>query len=186
MVESFFIDTQSDSGEIKNECALQFELGCLFRRKGYSLNFECPLKVPSHPHSTRKQKTNLDLFVKRGRKSTAIELKMPLSGRVPLTMYDFCADISFLEMIIEHNEAKRGLAVMVTNEHNFWEGYLREGIYPYFRNSKELSGEVKKPTGSSKSKTTVFIKGNYVLRWENVGNPLMPENSKFLVVEVGC
>ena len=189
LVESFFIDAQVDSGEIKNEHALQFEIGCLFRRKSYSLSFEYPLKVPRHPSSTKRQKTNLDLFVERRGENTAIELKLPLSGRVPETMYDFCADISFLEMIVKHRKAKKGLAVMATNNSNFWSGHLEDGIYPYFRNSKKLSGKIEKPTGDSK--TTVFIEGNYVLKWKNVKNLLMlgdskPENSKFLVVEVRC
>src|SRR5262249_55870117 len=146
-----------------NEHGLQLELGIHLRSLGYRVQFERPFSVSVRANSTKRPKRELDMLVVRGETKTAIELKTPLAGRVPESMYDFCADIQFVEQLIEMKYADFGFCLLVTNERQFWHSDLRfDGIYGFFRNSNlALTGMIEKPTGARDSK--LLIAGTYTL-----------------------
>src|SRR5579883_3088901 len=158
-VETFLDADHREAGPVYNEHSLQLELGCFLRGRGYSVEFERPFATTSLPGSTRKAKRELDMLVVSGEYRSALELKVPLAGRVPETMYDFCADIEFVEGLVRARVAERGMALLVTDEGQFWRGEPR-GIYEAFRRADaQLSGIVVKPTGAKDS--TISLSGRY-------------------------
>ena len=117
-----FLDTpEPKTGPISNERALQLELGCYLRDRGYRVEFEKSFNVQALDTSTRKPKRNLDLLLSEKGPRLGIELKVPLAGRVPETMYDFCADIEFIEALVRLKYVDKGLCILVTNNHHFWQ-----------------------------------------------------------------
>jgi hypothetical protein len=125
--------------QIYNECALQLELALYLRLCGHSVCLELPFSVRSLEESSRRPKRELDVWVSDGTTRTAIELKVPLQGRVPETMYDFCADLEFVESIVRAREADCGYCLLVSNNRQFWEGATSEqSIYRFFRQKGTL------------------------------------------------
>ena len=182
LIERFFILENAGGKRIENERALQLELALMFRNLGYDARFEAIQNVPANARSTKKQKSNLDIMVEKNGEFVAIELKVPLAGRVPETMYDYCADISFIEAIVESGQAQTGYSVMMTNDTGYWSGNLTTGIYAPFRQSEfTLHGEIEKPTGAQKTK--LFLGGEYNLHWKSVGNTNLMRGARFLSAE---
>lgn len=182
LIEQFFSLENSSGKRVENERALQLELALMFRDLGYDARFEAIQNVPANALSTKRQKSYLDIMVRKNGEFVAIELKVPLAGRVPETMYDYCADISFIEAIVESGQAQSGYSVMMTNDAGYWTGNLKSGIYAPFRQSKFLlHGEIEKPTGAQKTK--LFLDGEYRLQWKEVGNINLMRGAKFLVAE---
>ena len=190
VLEQFFATKNSNIEAIKNERGLQLELGLMFRQRGYRVLFEVPCDVCKHQEQKKKQKRNIDLLVIDQRKNEryAIELKVPFSGRVPETMYDFCADIAFIEAVTNKKKdcIGRGICILVTSDKLYWSGGKESGIYaPFRKNEYPLSGKIKKPTGLKKADEWVYINGSYLLSWVGIGNRrLLPDGGKFLIVEV--
>lgn len=180
----FFSEQFQDAQTVENERGLQLELGFMFRSRGFDVHFEVSCAVPSHVRQTKRQKRDIDLLVTDGTMHLAIELKVPLSGRVPETMYDFFADVAFVEAVVDSGIADKGLCILLTSDHHFWSGRETDGIYGPLRvQGCPLQGEYEKPTGERN--TTVFVSREYYLSWSNLGNRhLLSDTGKFVVVEV--
>ena len=180
----FFSEQSQDARTVENERGLQLELGLMFRSRGFDVRFEVSCVVPSHARQTKRQKRNIDLLVTDGTMHLAIELKVPLSGRVPETMYDFFADVAFVEAVVGSGIADKGLCVLLTSDQHFWSGREIDGIYGPLRvQGCPLQGEYEKPTGERN--TTVFVSREYYLSWSNLGNRhLLSNTGKFVVVAV--
>lgn len=131
LIEKFLNDDSLPVGTIENERALQLELGLFLRQQNHAVQFEKVCKVATHGSQTKQQKRNLDLLIGEASNALSIELKVPLAGRVPETMYDFIADIAFVEAIINSGIATRGICLMVTDDPLFWSGKA-QGIYRLF------------------------------------------------------
>lgn len=185
-IEKFLDTPRSGAGPIFNEHGLQLELGIHLRLLGYEVQFERPFAVSQRASATKRPKKELDMLVIHKEMKTAIELKTPLAGRVPETMYDFCADIQFVEQLIEMKFADAGFCLLVTNERQFWHSDLRhEGIYGFFRNSNlPLTGIIEKPTGARDS--ALVVTGSYSLgpSWKPLGNSNLMLDSRYLLVSI--
>ena len=180
----FFSEQSQDARTVENERGLQLELGLMFRSRGFDVRFEVSCAVPSHARQTKRQKRNINLLVTDGTIHLVIELKVPLSGRVPETMYDFFADVAFVEAVVGSGMADEGLCILLTSDQHFWSGRETDGIYGPLRvQGCPLQGEYEKPTGERN--TTVFVSQEYYLSWSNLGNRhLLSDTGKFVVVEV--
>lgn len=185
-IESFLAAPIPNVGPVFNEHGLQLELGIHLRCLGYEIQFERPFKLENRSDTTKKPKRELDMLVLRNGHRVAVELKTPLAGRVPETMYDFCADIQFVEQLIAMQFADAGLCLLVTTDRQFWHSDLRgDGIYGYFRNSAMLlNGAVGKPTGARD--TIVVLAGSYNLApaWKPLGNSNLLADARYLLVSV--
>lgn len=183
-IATFLATPPLDCGPLYNERSLQLELGVFLRSRGFGVEFERPFRVEFQTGSTRKPKRDLDIIAVKEGTTTAIELKVPLSGRVPETMYDFCTDVAFVESIVRMGAADKGICLLVTNERQFWYGVNEVGIYSYFRGPDvTLGGMIQKPTGGRD--TTVSLLGQYQLApaWRNADERLM-QGARYLMVEV--
>ena len=149
-IENFLAAPPEDAGTIYNERSLQLELGYHFRCQKFGVEFERPFKAPRPAGSTNKPKTNLDLLVTGNDKRVAIELKVPLNKRHPETLYDYCADIEFVEALVRNGQVDRGFCLLMTNDHVFWEDSGRGSeIHNCFRQAGTvLTGPIAKPTGA--------------------------------------
>jgi hypothetical protein len=136
-------------GEITNEISLQLELGIALRQSGFVVEFERHFVGQRLLGSSKKAKSYLDIFVKKDGKTTAIELKVPLSGQHPETMYEFCADVEFVESIVRAGKASEGICLLLTNDRVFWQDSGRgSAIHNLFRcTGTEASSSIPKPTG---------------------------------------
>jgi hypothetical protein len=135
--------------------------------------------------STLRPKTNLDLLVEVDGFKVAIELKVPLNGQHPETIYSFCADLEFVEAIKRAEMANSGYCVMATPDGAFWRDSGRGSpIHNLFRAPGEvLSGTIGKPTGAKDS--CVVLQQSYVASeaWRDLDNRLL-ERGRYLLVEV--
>jgi hypothetical protein len=179
-VREFLEGKEIDVGPVYNEHSLQMELGCFLRMRRYSVEFERPFEISPLPGSTRRGKRELDLFLTCDGRTTVLELKVPLAGRVPESMYDFCADLAFVEGLVRHKMAETGLALLVTNNRQFWQGRPM-GIYEAFRQpNAKLGGNIGKPTGGIHE--TVVLSGSYDLSWRNLSNTGLLVDARYLLV----
>ncbi len=159
LIEAFFQRPPDSCGAIYNERSLQLELAYYFRQVGAHVEFERPYRITPLPGATCKAKSNLDLIVQMDGETVAMELKVPLNGRHPETLYDFCNDIAFVEAIVQEKFANRGFCLFVTNDRTFWTDSGRGSpVHDLFRRKgTELSGAVQKSTGGKD--TAVVILG---------------------------
>lgn len=132
-------------------------------------------------------KRNLDLLVRNNGKTTAIELKVPLNGRHPETLYDFCNDIAFVEGILRAGHADTGFCLLLTSDRVFWSDSGRGSpIHNFFRRKGSLlNGAIQKPTGAAN--TTVVVRGKYFPAdlWVGVRDPrLMGDGAQYLAIEI--
>jgi hypothetical protein len=184
-IVQYLSEPPAEAGPIYNERSVQLELGYAFRRDGFQVEFERPFRVPRQAGSTLKPKQNLDLLVRAGVETAAIELKVPLNGQHPETMYAFCADIEFVEALKQAGVVNHGFCLMFTNDRTFWEDSGRgSAIHDAFRCvGKEIGGLVQKPTGARDS--AVMLSGGYRFaeQWRGVAPRLLP-NARLLLVQV--
>ncbi|RYD59213.1 MAG: hypothetical protein EOP60_02405 [Sphingomonadales bacterium] len=185
-IENFFASPPSDAGQIANERALQLELACHFRSLGWPVRFEVGLLAPRLSGSTLKPKLNLDLLVEVEGKRVGIELKVPLNGQHPETIYSFCADIEFLESIKRSNQVDLGFCLMATSDRVFWTDSGRgSAIHNQFRAIDGLlSGIIPKPTGLRDS--CVALAGSYAAAhvWKPISGNNLFQDGRFLLLEV--
>jgi hypothetical protein len=187
-IESFFSKAPDACGSIYNERSLQLELAFAFRIAGFDVKFERPIRVPRPAGSTKKEKYNLDLIVSRNGQSAAVELKVPLNRRHPETMYDFCADLEFVESIMTAGKAEYGYCLMVTNDKVFWDDSGRGSrIHNLFRQpGSMLHGIVLKPTGKDKDSEAVIVSGSYRVpdKWREIQEERLIKDARYLLIEV--
>ncbi|OHC99087.1 MAG: hypothetical protein A2885_18935 [Sphingopyxis sp. RIFCSPHIGHO2_01_FULL_65_24] len=182
-LHSFFRSPPADCGMIASERALQLELGLFLRTRNMAVDFERSLKADRLPSSTLKKKHNLDLLVSSAGQRAGIELKVPLNGQHPETIYAFFADIEFLEAIKRAGMIDDGFAIMMTPDRAFWTDSGRGSpIHNLFRQpGSSVTGLIGKPTGARDS--AVMIEGCYTVSgsWQDCG--LLP-HARFLLVEI--
>ena len=186
VIKKFFRSPPKDVGSIYNERSLQLEIGYLLRCEGFEVQFERPFNAERPTESTKPPKTNLDLFVIVQQETTAIELKVPLNKRHPETLYDYCADLEFVEALIRSGQVQFGLCLMMTNDPVFWQDSGRGSeIHNYFRRNGEiLTGTIGKPTGARD--TNIVLTGRYspAAQWcESISSRLM-DGARYLLTEV--
>lgn len=182
LVCQFLRERLSTAEAIENERGLQVEIGLMYRQHNLNVRFEVSCDVPHNPQHTRPQKRDIDILVSDGARRLAIELKVPLAGRVPETMFDFCADIAFLEAVVSSGVAHRGACILVTNDSKYWSGRSNDGIYRPFRTGVALHGQVTKPTGQRD--TVVYLAGSYRFSWVELANEKLLSGGRYLMTEV--
>lgn len=185
-IKGFLLSPPEDVGPIYNERSLQLELGCYLRREKFKVQFERPFHVESPKGSTKRPKTYLDLLVVGKTGNTAIELKVPLNQRQPETLYDYCADLEFVEALMRSGACEFGACLLVTDDPTFWQDSGRgSDIHNYFRRKGEvLTGTISKPTGERDS--CVVLTGNYSpsTEWRDLPNTRLMKNARYLLTEV--
>ncbi|MDD0823785.1 hypothetical protein PTQ27_04765 [Mannheimia sp. AT1] len=67
--------------------------------------------------------------------------------------------------------------ITFSEDKNFYTGFKKDGIYDYFRNGKEISGYIEKPTG--KDKFEIKLESSYKVIWED-----FDEDKKFYIVKI--
>ncbi|WP_112351423.1 hypothetical protein [Shewanella benthica] len=163
--------------QIYNEFSLQHELGIILRGlvTGSLVQFE---RNVSYFGLTKSEfvKKEIDIVVydSPSKPQAAIELKFPQNGQHPEQMFKSCKDIVFIEQLKESG-FDRAYFIVFADDRLVYEGG-GDGIYPYFRSEKKLTGPIRKPTGSRDE--TVTIRGEYTLKWNEVYGSM-----KYAIVE---
>ena len=185
-LREFLVDPPATVGPISNERSLQLELAFGLRESGFEVEFEKCLRVPRLDGSTLKPKVNLDLFVRMDGKRYAVELKVPVNGQHPETMYAFCADIEFVEAIVRAGHADSGVALMLTDDAVFWRDSGRGSwMHNHLRVAgSPMTGSIRKPTGAKDS--NVMLAGIYDVAtcWGSPCNDRLLPGSRSLIVEI--
>jgi hypothetical protein len=157
------------------------------------------------PMPTKKTEI-LDIFVESEDQNILVELKyrtkeIELSYRgenynlkghsaCDQGRYDFIKDICRLERFIEKNPNSMGLAILLTNDHEFW--VPAKKVNPndvHFRidEGKTLRGTLKwlpaASTGTTKGREDPHIlKSSYLINWKDYS--LIPQNFRYTYVEI--
>ena len=132
------------------EATFQFHL-LMELASGYNRNSIFPERSIEYYGLTDLTKKEIDIVIeldKDHNDTVAIELKMPMNGEVPEQMFSFIKDIKFLEELKESNKFSKCYLITVTNDHKFWSGIKKDGIYLYFREEQIITGPFTKPTGN--------------------------------------
>lgn len=181
-IESFIERVGRGEIEIYNEFSLQHELGIHLREALNSQNAE-PTKVQFERNVSffdlqkdifEKKEIDVCIFNADKTHCEVIELKFPRNGQHPEQMFSFCKDLVFLEQLLDAGFKKASLLILA-HDPLFYTGG-GEGIYPYFRCGKPLTGRIQKPTG--KKDKELYIKGTYYIKW----HPIMGE-LKYALIE---
>lgn len=162
LIEEFFKEAIENNIEIYNEFSLQHELGIFLRNSlpEYKVQFERNISFFGISGTIKKE---IDIVIYNDNEKHAIELKYPVNGQYPETMFSFIKDIKFMEQLKE-NGFNSTYAVTLVDDHNFYEGTKVDGIYAYFRNRKIINGLISKPTGKKDESFTV--NGSYNISWK--------------------
>ena len=173
--------------EIYNEFSFQHELGIFLREqlkyKDYKIQFERNVKDFGYIPKDKNEKKEIDIVILNkyeNNEKYAIELKFAnaTNGQYPEKMFSFIKDIHFMETV----KAKckgfvRNYCITIVEDENFYKKKGKiDGIYAYFRNGKQITGDIEKPTG--KEKYSISLKKTYQIIWQDFG-----ENKKFYIVE---
>ena len=180
LVKGFFSYIEAENIELYNEFSFQHELGIFLRREleGYTIQFERNVSYFSISNQTIKKEIDISIFNKDKSERYAIELKHPLNGQYPEQMYSFVKDIKFMEELKENGFTKTAVVVLVSDR-PFYQGRSNQGIYRYFREEYQVYGEIYKPTGATKGKESIVLKGTYNFQWQQLEN-----NKKYFMIEI--
>lgn len=86
--------------------------------------------------------------------------------------FDFWFDVSRLERLVERQEVKAGLAILLTNEHGYWKsgraGTLVQAFRPY--EGRRVSGKLEWPSKAAqgsrgKRPDRINLRGTYTVNW---------------------
>lgn len=163
---------QTDKIEIYNEAGFQHELGCYLKNElskiepKWSVQFE--RNISSFGIGGRLKKTEIDLVIVNHTQNSkkAIELKIPLSGQVPIQMYKSCEDVKFLEQLLK-NGFDEGVFILITTDRKFWQGRGINTTYQKYRVEKKLYGTIECTTGKDKGKKVELV-GLYQIDWKTL------------------
>ncbi|SUT89663.1 Uncharacterised protein [[Actinobacillus] rossii] len=186
---SYLIKHKEDI-EIYNEFSFQHELGIFLRirkklnDKGYKIQFERNVKDFGYIPKDKNEKKEIDIVILNKYKNDekyAIELKFAntTNGQYPEKMFSFIKDIHFMETVkAECKGFVRNYCITIVEDENFYKKKGKiDGIYAYFRNGKQITGDIEKPTG--KEKYSISLEKTYQIIWQKFG-----ENKKFYIVEI--
>ena len=144
LLNEFIAELGPSAIDIYNEPGLQHELALFLRPRvvpeGYRFELE---RNSSHFQVQGLPKSEMDIVIYRPDRSEmhCIELKVPLQVAVPERMFQFCIDLAFLEGLRRKGFAS-GMAPMITNDSNFWQGTRTEALYGAFRCAEPCTGRV--------------------------------------------
>lgn len=153
--------------EVYNEISLQHELGIFLRSQipNQKVHFERNVSFFFPTRNFVKREIDISVFsADRSNLSYAIELKFPRNGQYPEQMFSFCRDILFCEQM-KRAGFKRTFLIIFADDPLFFSGNGK-GIYGYFRQNKQLTGVVRKPTGIQDE--IVTLEGNYFCQWKDI------------------
>lgn len=167
--------------EIYNEFSFQHELGIYLRQsfesEKYLVQFERNVSFfKINKTETIKKEIDIVIYDIDKTEKYGIELKYPLNGQYPESMYSFIKDIKFCEQLAEHG-FNGGISLVAVKDKLFYDGSLKEGIYKYFRGDTLVSKKINKPTGNQID--SVWINGEYKIDWKPVKN-----NFKYYIVSI--
>ena len=148
LTQQFFNEIVGNRIEIYNEFSFQHELGIFLRNKlpDSKIQFERNVSYFNAAKSDFiKKEIDVTIFKNTKDLDCAIELKYPRNGQVPESIFSFCKDIKFLEQLIKLG-FKSAYFIVVADDPLFYSGSAN-GIYGFFRGSKTITGEIRKPTG---------------------------------------
>ena len=93
-IEEFFKEAIENNIEIYNEFSLQHELGIFLRNSlpEYKVQFERNISFFGISGTIKKE---IDIVIYNDNEKHAIELKYPVNGQYPETMFSFIKDIIF-------------------------------------------------------------------------------------------
>lgn len=165
-ITAFFAAVEKDEIEIYNEFSLQHELGIYLRNNlgKCKIQFERNVSHFELPKSDFEKK-EIDIVITSMTASDrpcAIELKYPRNGQVPESMFSFCKDILFLEQLVASG-FQPSYFLAVADSPLFYSG-KNDGIYGHFRSNKLITGDIHKPTGTTKD-SKLSIRGSYNAVW---------------------
>jgi len=203
-----FIKEKINTEYIYNEFSLQFELGIFLRNNGFNVYFEKNVKekgISNGREATHLIKKEMDLYIDDGKGNKyAIELKYPTNGAYPKRMFQFLADIQFMESVKKNlsftktfclaliNTDRKGGPFMVIGKKNTNDEL--KPIYSLFRSSENsynnsdlffaqqpIHGKINNPINSKKSTEPPFVKieGSYNIKWNKAN-----ENFWYYLLEI--
>lgn len=188
LVKDFVGYIKRNNVAIYNEASIQYELAIFLRRikKNYKIQLERNVSTFGLDKTkTKFSKKEIDVSIFRGdepKKSAekhAIEIKFPTNGEYPAQMFSFCKDIRFLEEL-KAAGFQNNLFIAFSNDHLFWEGQKKDGVYEPFRKSGKLEGVVKDPFSSNK----ITFERKYCFKWQDAFNDIYRKQIKFFIVEI--
>ena len=171
-----FLKKNLNTEYIYNEFSLQFELGIFLRNNGFNVYFEKNVMAEfGKEYSKDFIKKEMDLYViGKDNEKYAIELKYPTNGAYPKRMFQFLADIQFMESVKKNlsftktfclaliNTDRKGGPFMVIGKKNTNDEL--KPIYSLFRSSENsynnselffaqqpIHGKINNPINSKKS-----------------------------------
>ena len=167
-----FVDTiKRGQIEIYNEFSLQHELGIEIRKhlQNDKIQFERNVSFFFRTGEFIKKEIDISIFsTDRSVLHFAIELKFPRNGQYPEQMFSFCRDILFAEQL-KTSGFKKTFLLIFADDPLFYSG-KGDGIYGYFRQKKQLHGNIQKPTG--KKDQRIYLNGSYQVKWISISNSL--------------
>ena len=201
-----FLKKNLNTEYIYNEFSLQFELGIFLRNNGFNVYFEKNVMAEfGKEYSKDFIKKEMDLYViGKDNEKYAIELKYPTNGAYPKRMFQFLADIQFMESVKKNlsftktfclaliNTDRKGGPFMVIGKKNT--NNELKPIYSLFRSSENsynnsdqffaqqpIHGKINNPINSKKSTEPPFVKieGSYNIKWNKAN-----ENFWYYLLEI--
>ena len=201
-----FLKKNLNTEYIYNEFSLQFELGIFLRNNGFNVYFEKNVMAEfGKEYSKDFIKKEMDLYViGKDNEKYAIELKYPTNGAYPKRMFQFLADIQFMESVKKNlsftktfclaliNTDRKGGPFMVIGKKNTNDEL--KPIYSLFRSSENsynnsdqffaqqpIHGKINNPINSKKTTEPPFVKieGSYNIKWNKAN-----ENFWYYLLEI--
>jgi hypothetical protein len=175
--EQLVADISRGQIEIYNEFSLQHEVGLLLREEYPRDKVQFERNISYFFNRGEFIKKEIDIAVFSPDKTElryAIELKFPRNGQHPEQMFSFCKDILFAEQL-KASGFQRTFLIIFADDKLFFSGN-GDGIYGYFRQQKQLHGNINKPTGNKDE--TIKLKGTYQVNWRAASEYL-----KYTIIE---
>lgn len=201
-----FIKEKINTEYIYNEFSLQFELGIFLRNNGFNVYFEKNVMAEfGKEYSKDFIKKEMDLYViGKDNEKYAIELKYPTNGAYPKRMFQFLADIQFMESVKKKYSFTKTFCLTIINTDRKGGPFMVIGlpqkndelkpIYSFFRSSENsynssdqffaqqpIHGKINNPINSKKSTEPPFVKieGSYNIEWNKAN-----ENFWYYLLEI--
>jgi hypothetical protein len=124
LIGAFFRRAARDRIQFYNEPCAQLELAIFLRASlpAKQVQLERPITSFSNTRVPgSKKEIDICLLDEKGAPDTAIEIKYPRNGRIPETIFDYCKDIEFCELLCGAG-FRRGYALFVTSDSGFFAG----------------------------------------------------------------
>lgn len=163
----FFEYLNENKLQIYNEISFQLELAIFLRTKFNDKDILLEKNVRNWGiKGTKKKEIDIVIIDKNTNEKIAIELKYPLNGQHPEQMYKFVEDACFCEQLQSTNEFAATYSVVLVNDSSFYQKKKTSGgIYKFFRENRELTGIIYKPTGKGKGIEFLELTHAHYINW---------------------